>query len=357
MNNSESDIVVVGGFGGSGSSAVLCLLKEVDSYFVPRAEFRLFTDPDGILSLKSALVDNWTMFQSDLALKRFRALVNKLSRRKNPGSYSHVDLKKDFARAFSIAARNYIAKLTDFSYKGLWVGICSAERRLQAHQFGLRMRELVARDEDFVEYLRGIEEKPDRQEGVAKDIYVSPVLTEEEFYKHTKEFIFQITSKALIRSSKSRFVFDEGFSSMNASKVLECLPQNAKMIVVSRDPRDQFVNLQRSRWLFYPENMDAFIKLQISLHKRWMNQKKQIPKSKLLHVRFEDLGKHYQETKNKIFKFLSIDESMHIRKKESLDPSFAKSKIGFWKKYLNKSEIERLNSGLEVVLKERGYTL
>ncbi len=68
------NIVIVAGLGASGSSAVVDLLQEVDTYYVMPNEFRIFSDPDGLMSLESALVDNWTIYQSDMAIKRFRQL-------------------------------------------------------------------------------------------------------------------------------------------------------------------------------------------------------------------------------------------------------------------------------------------
>ena len=65
-------IILIGGFGRSGTGAIHQLLRAHDEiYALPHYEFRLLTDPDGLLSLKSAIVDNWNIFQADFALDRF----------------------------------------------------------------------------------------------------------------------------------------------------------------------------------------------------------------------------------------------------------------------------------------------
>ena len=82
-----NNIVVLGGFANSGKAAVMDLLAEVDGYYYPKGgELRIITDPDGIMSLDSALNDNWSVFQSDLAVKRYKRLINKLT---NPNSWPY----------------------------------------------------------------------------------------------------------------------------------------------------------------------------------------------------------------------------------------------------------------------------
>ena len=67
--------VIIGGFGMSGSSAVIDIINEVETCQVVDTELRLLVDPDGILSLENALVHSWTPYQSDLAIKRFKRLI------------------------------------------------------------------------------------------------------------------------------------------------------------------------------------------------------------------------------------------------------------------------------------------
>jgi len=34
-------------------------------------EFRLFVDPGGLINLRDALVENWSVFQTDMAIRNF----------------------------------------------------------------------------------------------------------------------------------------------------------------------------------------------------------------------------------------------------------------------------------------------
>ena len=68
MNNT---ILFAAGLGSTGSSALVDLLKEVHGFYSMDDEFRLFVDPDGLINLRDAFVENWSVFQTDMAIRRF----------------------------------------------------------------------------------------------------------------------------------------------------------------------------------------------------------------------------------------------------------------------------------------------
>ena len=72
-------IILIGGYGRSGTQALHeIFIAHQDIYALPKYEFRLITDPDGLLSLESALVNNWTNWQVDFAIDRFKILYDNL---------------------------------------------------------------------------------------------------------------------------------------------------------------------------------------------------------------------------------------------------------------------------------------
>ena len=67
----ENKIFFAAGLGSTGSSALVDLLKEVDGFYSMHDEFRLFVDPGGLINLRDALVENWSVFQTDMAIRNF----------------------------------------------------------------------------------------------------------------------------------------------------------------------------------------------------------------------------------------------------------------------------------------------
>ncbi|MDA3850451.1 MAG: hypothetical protein PF447_04195 [Spirochaetaceae bacterium] len=114
--------VIIGGFAGSGSSAVVDLLSEVEGHYTLGREFRLTNDPDGIIDLEHSLLDSWSPYKSDMALKRFDSFITRLGT-KNKYPYINQNFTKTFTKDFIRLSKEYINNLKAFSYCGIWVGI------------------------------------------------------------------------------------------------------------------------------------------------------------------------------------------------------------------------------------------
>ncbi|SVE61109.1 uncharacterized protein METZ01_LOCUS513963, partial [marine metagenome] len=115
-------IILIGGFGRSGTGAIHQLLRAHDEiYALPHYEFRLLTDPDGLLSLKSAIVDNWNIFQADFALDRFINIYNSLGNHYR-GPYVRSNFKKYFDDSYNKALYQFLDELGIIEYNGLWAG-------------------------------------------------------------------------------------------------------------------------------------------------------------------------------------------------------------------------------------------
>ena len=85
--------IFIGGTGRSGTTILSKLLNQDDSVYTIPQEIRFITDPDGILSLKHALVSDWSKFNSDFAMERFLKLMDHLKTRYN-GRYPNHGLAK-----------------------------------------------------------------------------------------------------------------------------------------------------------------------------------------------------------------------------------------------------------------------
>lgn len=313
MDWGENNIIFVEGLGFSGSGALLDLLREVDNCFVLPTEFRLINDPDGLLSLESAIIDNWTVFQGDVAIKRFRKLCRNLSN-KYSGPYSTLDHTKIFGKDFLKVVDEYLDKLTQLDFEGLWYG---NDTFLKRKMIGRR----------FI----------GRNSFTTRKIYVARNLDREEFLEYTREFLSKLASLCLDERKPGLFVIDGDYSVLNAGRVLSYFPQG-KMILVIRDPRDIVATVRSGLGAFMPDDFDKNVEWQLSLFKRWHKTVKELPKDQFLLINFDDLVNQYDKIQEEIFNFLEIDKSTHTKKQSIFDPSVSIKNIGIWKTKLSEKE-------------------
>jgi len=77
---SSFDFVCVSGYGRSGSSACIDLLKEFEFVDGPDKEFRIAKDPHGLLDLELSIVDNWEFIRHNTAINDFLEYCSMLGR-------------------------------------------------------------------------------------------------------------------------------------------------------------------------------------------------------------------------------------------------------------------------------------
>jgi hypothetical protein len=331
MSNIDTKIVIGAGFGSSGLSALMDLLDEVEDIYVTPQEFAMFNDPDGLISLESALVDNWSVFQGNVAIRRFIKLSKVLSK-KYASPYPGLDYTRFFGNEFTDVVNKYVNNITNLTFIGLSYGVDTLLKR----QLNLR-----------VPFFR-------RSKLTNDTMYLAKNLTEEKFISYTREFVQELANLCLTRYKKSTFVFDEGFASLSLNKVLRYLPENAKVITVIRDPRDVYSELKamNDAWMFQPNEVESFIKYQKAMFVRWESEKRQAPKDQFLELKFDRLVTNYKDSVNSIFEFLGIDPIKHTKPLTKLDPSVSKKNVGRWKKDLSENEKMIMNSSLNDLLKK-----
>lgn len=318
-----NEITFVAGLGSTGSSALVDLLKEVKTYYILENEFRLFVDPGGLVNLRDALVDNWSIFQSDIAIKNFNKFVKSMtSKFRSPNS--HIDHTKYLDNEFLAQSNNYVNKLTNLHFKGIWYGIDNIFIR-QLHKIPFVFKHRL----------------------FTKPMYVGKKLTLDEFNKITNEYILSMINYSLQKSNKIHFCFNENMSCMFPNKILDMVP-GAKIINVIRDPKDVYADSKRVKWLAIPGNTKDYIKWQIAVYNGWMEVEEQFRKrepdcKKLIIIKFEDLVLKYDETVKSIFELLNINKNDHIMKKKFLNPSISSRNVGQWRKLFTKEEEKLFN--------------
>lgn len=105
---------------------------------------------------------------------------------------------------------------------------------------------------------------------------------------------------------------------------------NLKTINVWRDPRDIY---EEAKWFgadWVPtQSVEAFIEW----HKMVVASRKLEDTENYFTVRFEDLVLHYDETVKRIEKYLGFKPEQHIAPKSGFDPSISKRSVRLWKQY------------------------
>lgn len=316
----EYTVIIVGGFGVSGSSAVVDLLREFDTFQDFGNEFRLLVDPDGIMNLEDALVNSWTPYQSDIAIKRFTRLIGWLNN-KNSYPYFNVDHSQALGDQFERLSNEYVNSLVSFTYNGMWLGI-----RDRLYVVGRRMNNRIFGKDLFRFH---------------KPIHVA-FLQGERFISITRTYLDQLINSCIDDTVKN-VIIDEGFASLNPSRILNYF-DSAKMIIIHRDPRDTYVDAMKSKFEFVPRDVDCFVKwyeyMQIQSERMTCDD------NQIMRIQFEDLALGYEKTLKEIVSFLGIDDLNHTRKKVHFDPGVSIRNIGLWKMHENQEEIERIFSRL-----------
>ena len=313
-NPDDKKVVILGGFANSGKGALVYCLSEVESVYYFDDEPRFISDPDGIMSLESALCDNWNIFQSDKAIKRFNKLIKTLCN-KYRSPYFWRNTNKIFSGKLYDLSMEYINELIDFSYKGMWTGINNPIYKII---WKLNMM--------FNKHIFNYN----------KNIYVS--MNSESFQKKTTKYFSNLINNAT-PDSYNYFLLNEPFSSLYPVRVLNYF-KDAKLIIVHRDPRDSYCNLISETSDFMPKEVDQYINLY--KHMVTVSRRNEKDDHRVLRINFEDLILKYDDTIKTVFDFLNIDESNHINKFKYFDPNVSIKNIGIWKKHNNQDEMNRI---------------
>lgn len=313
--------IAVSGFYGSGSSAVVDLLKEYDNTYECRAEIRTIKDPYGIMQLERALTDDWEMINSAAAIRDFMWL-NKICARSGrmPWSPAGLGYSKTISKKYMDITRQYIMSLTDFEYRS----------DLYYQKFKKNYVRYVT---DRVRF--GIERVSKRKFKTARrnmkpSCFAKP--SHEKFYKATQEYFNSLFEEHA--NGKETFVILDQAISPNNPQVIHKYFEYAKLIVVDRDPRDIYIE-----GILWGEMRDSNLhtkeagKQYVIKHRALRDCN--IEDNDILRINFEDLVFNYDNTTKIIEEFLGFTPENHIHPRKFLIPEKSAQNSGIWKKYYN----------------------
>jgi len=319
--------ISVSGYGWSGSSAYISMLKEFDEVCCIDKEFRLIKDPFGILDLHSNLIDNWEFIRHDVAIRDFLWFCRILSRKNSIfsayGSNYNDLLSIDFVKE----SNDYIERLINFSYLGDSV----------VHRYRLNSIQYL--------YKRVISKL-----GMYNNTGIMRMSrpAEEVFLSETKKYLNNIFRNYKIKHNAKYIVLDQAIPVSNIVKSSRYF-DSIKTIVVDRDPRDIYVNLARRRKLigfelFTKDSVDKYIHWHKTLRE---NTKYNLSKKNTLFVNFESLILDYDSTIDKVKKFIGEKEFNHKFPGKYFDKEKAIDNIGLWANYSNQSAMNKIYKDLK----------
>ena len=297
--------VVVTGYNGSGASALKCLLCEYNNFkSISNYEHVILYTPNGLFDLENKLLLRNNLVRSDEALESFKKEMYKLwiNDFNWCGGY-----EKMFGNEFKNNYENYIKELTQFEIKGSW----SYDLVETKYSFGKIIK-------DSIKTLMG-KRVGDFGKIVVKNtdnIINCSLVTKEEFYKYSKEFVNNYLN--MFNKGNNTFVFDHLLKPYDIDLVDKYFDDDFRMIIVDRDVRDIFLYgkyilpIKNGSYSKYPKNPKEFIDFWKRL-KRLENSKGE--NKKILRIYFEDLVYDYENTTKKIEKFLGLESSNHTKKK------------------------------------------
>lgn len=297
-------IIGICGYGYTGSSAIVDLLKEYEELdvlvknFSYTFEFSLPYEADGLLDLEYHLTKAPVKHQqSDMAIHRFKQLVQW---QRNP-------MNRVTNGQFSKLTEDYINSLIQVAYP------C---RRVDTRR---NNRAQIYLEKGMGVLQRKLERVFKRNIPLVKEDtrYVS--VYPENFQQLTKAYVMDVLNAGKADTETIRLI-DQPFPPNNPEDVFHFF-EDPYAVVVDRDPRDIYVMVKhfafRSGRFIPSDNVEDFVKYYRAVRQHRPDQ----DPSRVLRICFEDLIYEYDATVKKIEDFFDIHA--HVRRGEFLKPELS----------------------------------
>jgi hypothetical protein len=314
--------IAVSGYGWSGSSAVVDLLREYEDYKFNQNEFRILKDPHGILDLESSLVDNWDIIRSDVAIIDFLKYCSILNRKGSKYYQRGYDFSTTFKIDFMSLAIEYINSISLMTYKG---NSLVFDYPLSKYSFFIKRlkKKILGQDYQRLMFLA----KPTKEEFVQATVTFLESIFKNYAQKNETVILDQVISVSTVEQSLKYF-------------------KDIKIILIDRDPRDICVELVKEKAFIGPEiintnNIDKFI--------NWFKITRACNKhncaENVMKIRFEDLVLNYHDTVYKIEQFTN-NKAQHTNALKFFDPTISIKNIGIWKSFHNQDMMTKIRENL-----------
>lgn len=323
-------IIGICSYGGTGSSAVVDLLKEYKELQVlGNAEFQYSFQVDGLEDLEYHLLKQYSRHMSgDIAIHRF--LDSTISWAKTPLVHKTIP-PKEFIRLTK--------KYTNSLIQESWIGLDNSDymsKSILKNSVVLGFKKII-----FPLYEKITHHSWDKWP--ARRLYLS--INPDNFYKLTQEYTTSLLKAAGADFNKP-VVLDQPFEG-NAPQQSFPFFKDPRAIVVDRDPRDLWILAKYAgNWTgegrFMPrKDVKTFVEYYKKLRKNQLREDSE----NIIFVNFEDLIYEYDKTIEKIENFLNI--SHHDNPYKYFNPKISINNTRLMDRYPNsKADMEYIEKNL-----------
>lgn len=303
-------LIVPTGYMGSGSSAVTDLLSEFKDCTndFKSYEYVFLHCPDGLFDLEDHLLIGNNAIKSDASIRGFSDQMKKLYDKPFwwVGNY-----KKVIGKEFLEYTNEFINKITEFHFDGYWYTHEEVNTKMFFKLILRKPFKTITRNKIFnkkiLKYNDGM-----------KLSYINA----DKFYKYAREYVSKVLEVA--SRGKDNVIMDQLLLPFNLFRVDNYFGNELKVIVVDRDPRDVFI-LNKYIWnskqigVPMPNDVKEFCKFY-----KAMRESEHVANSKkIFRIHFEDLVYNYEETVNKLSKFVGFSPKEHINPKTRFLPELS----------------------------------
>jgi len=305
--------IIVLGTTASGSGAIYDYLNGRSDIYSPlsKGEYQLPQIPNGLMSLEAASEQAFHTATSDYAIVQFENILEKLSR-----SYSILYPGKGFdskLKLFSKSTEQFVKEISAASYP----------MHLDWHRL---MRSPI---QNIISLLKS-------RLGLNIQVPETRILTSRENLiiaaQKMHNRIFQPGSEGLpILLNQA----GSGWNPIESTKYFV----NRKIVLVTRDPRDQFTEIKKFK---KGTSVSAFVQW----YKEMQRRIKKISDPIFLNISFEDFINQNKKNISLLCDHVSISADLNSTYKVE----FSKINVGKYKRFLNKNEIEIIEDELSEYL-------
>ncbi len=284
-------LVSVSGYNFTGSGAVFDLLKEYeDVSIVSASEIAFVYLPDGLIDLDYHVNHSASYLNGDVAIHRFWNLCKKCG------------MPRDYREQFLAIAKEYLNEIVSTAWQGF---SAFDDTRLEGISYVFWR---IKRWYSIILY-HFFKRSP---AACSRTMYLA--YHSENFSKATEKFLDRVAGFGESKG-KNISVFNQFFSASQPELSMK-YAKDAKTIVVERDPRDVFIlgKMKRETSCYPYDNVKSYVEYFMACQ----GNADKAESERVLRIQFEDLIYHYDDTVQKIEKFLGIKK--HVRKKQYFKP-------------------------------------
>lgn len=309
------------------------LLSEYDDIYVDnKLEFTFAYEPDGLEDLAYHVKHPARYFKSDIAILRFKKKFHDYF--KTLMKVWNHDCFDDIEKL----TNNYINDICQVQWEGRW-GFDVYSYSWLKFSFYRIFFYLLRR---FPYGLKTVERNL-----FYRTMYLS--INPKDFDLVTQNYVRKLFSLLGYKIDEGINVFNQLFSGDNPVRGFQFY-EDAKAIVVDKDPRDLYVLCKREvrfdgAWI-PTDNVDDFISYYKTIHSACDNSD-----ARILHIRFEDLIYEYDSTVTAIENFLGVKKDLHSRIKTLFRPSQSINNTQLFRKYKDlEKDVKRIEDNLSEFL-------